>query len=138
MMGQGRVLASPLAMAVVLASVVRGATVAPRVLADEEPPEPAPAVPLTAQEGEQLRGLLAGVVERGSLDDFRDLPGPAVIGKTGTAEWTDEAGQLRLHSWVILAQGDLAVAVFVETGSYGSVTAGPLGRAVLEAAASLV
>ncbi|MDN5901373.1 MAG: cell division protein FtsI, partial [Brachybacterium sp.] len=37
MMGQGRVLASPLSMAVVLASVQNGATVAPRILADQQP-----------------------------------------------------------------------------------------------------
>ncbi|EWS81285.1 penicillin-binding protein [Brachybacterium phenoliresistens] len=138
MMGQGQVLASPLTMAVVLASVVRGETVAPRILTDAEPAAPAPAVPLTAAEAEQLRGLLGGVVEHGSLDDFRDLPGDPVIGKTGTAEWIDGEGALSLHSWVIVAQGDLALAVFVEKGSYGSVTAGPIGLDVLRGAADLV
>ena len=36
MMGQGRVLTSPLAMATVLASVQNGSTVTPRILADED------------------------------------------------------------------------------------------------------
>jgi cell division protein FtsI/penicillin-binding protein 2 len=35
---------------------------------------------------------------------------------------------------MIAAQGDLAVAVFVETGESGSRTAGPILRAFLEAA----
>ncbi|MFC0674872.1 penicillin-binding transpeptidase domain-containing protein [Brachybacterium hainanense] len=138
MMGQGRVLASPLSMATVLASVVHGAAVAPRVIADAKPPAPEPEVPLRGEEAEQLRGMLAGVVERGGLRDLQDLPGPAPIGKTGTAEWVDDEGELRLHSWVIVAQGDLAVAAFVERGSYGSVTAGPIAHDLLRGAADIV
>ncbi|WP_114854491.1 penicillin-binding transpeptidase domain-containing protein [Brachybacterium sp. YJGR34] len=134
MMGQGRVLTSPLSMAVVLASVQNGATVAPRILADEEPAAPAVEEPLTAEETAQMQEMLRGVVTDGSLDELADLPGEPVIGKTGTAEWTDEDGELALHSWVIVAQGDLVVAAFVEDGSYGSVTAGPIAREVLEGA----
>ncbi|MGP9537955.1 penicillin-binding transpeptidase domain-containing protein [Brachybacterium sp. AOP43-C2-M15] len=134
MMGQGRVLASPLSMAVVLASVQNGATVAPRILADEEPADAEVPTPLTEEETAQMQEMLRGVVTDGSLDDLADLPGEPVIGKTGTAEWTDEDGELALHSWVIVAQGDLVIAVFVEDGSYGSVTAGPIAREVLEGA----
>ncbi|MGO2584600.1 MAG: penicillin-binding transpeptidase domain-containing protein [Brachybacterium tyrofermentans] len=64
--------------------------------------------------------------------EVEDLPGEPVIGKTGTAEWTNEDGELKLHSWVIVAQGDLVVVAFVEDGSYGSTTAGPIAREVLE------
>ena len=131
MMGQGRVLTSPLAMATVLASVQNGSTVTPRILADVEAEEPEVPTPLTEDETAQMQELLRGVVTDGSLDDFADLPGDPVIGKTGTAEYTDEDGELALHSWVIVAQGDLAVAVFVEDGSYGSVTAGPIAREIL-------
>lgn len=134
MMGQGRVLTSPLSMAVVLASVQNGATVQPRILADEQPDPAEVPTPLTAEETSQMQEMLRGVVTKGSLDDFADLPGEPVIGKTGTAEWTDGEGELALHSWVIVAQGDLVVAVFVEDGSYGSVTAGPIAREVLEGA----
>ncbi len=132
MMGQGRVLTSPLSMAVVLASVQKGETVAPRILADQQPATPEVPTPLTAEETAQMQEMLRGVVTDGSLDEFADLPGEPVIGKTGTAEWTDEDGELALHSWVIVAQGDLVVAAFVEDGSYGSVTAGPIAREVLE------
>lgn len=137
MMGQGRVLTSPLSMAVVLASVQNGETVQPRILADDgtsstEPAELEVEQPLTEEETTQMQEMLRGVVTDGSLDDLADLPGDPVIGKTGTAEWTDEDGELALHSWVIVAQGDLVIAVFVEDGSYGSVTAGPIAREVLE------
>lgn len=132
MMGQGRVLASPLAMAVVLASIQKGETVAPRILADQEPVTPEVPTPLTEQETAQMQEMLRGVVTEGSLDDFADMPGEPVIGKTGTAEWTNAEGELKLHSWVIVAQGDLVVAAFVEDGGYGSVTAGPIAREVLD------
>jgi len=131
MMGQGRVLTSPLAMATVLASVQNGSTVTPRILADVEPEAPEVPTPLTEEETAQMQEMLRGVVTDGSLDDFADLPGEPVIGKTGTAEFTNEDGELALHSWVIVAQGDLVVAAFVEDGSYGSVTAGPIAREVL-------
>ncbi|MFJ6043934.1 penicillin-binding transpeptidase domain-containing protein [Brachybacterium paraconglomeratum] len=131
MMGQGRVLTSPLAMATVLASVQNGSTVTPRILADEDQAAPEVPTPLTEDEAAQMQEMLRGVVTDGSLDDFADLPGEPVIGKTGTAEYTNEEGELALHSWVIVAQGDLVVAAFVEDGSYGSVTAGPIAREVL-------
>ena len=134
MMGQGRVLTSPLSMAAVLASVQNGETVAPRILADEEPAAPEVPTPLSEEETAQMQEMLRGVVTDGSLDDFADLPGEPVIGKTGTAEWTGEDGERKLHSWVIVAQGDLVIAAFVEDGSYGSVTAGPIAREVLEGA----
>ncbi|MGP9680762.1 penicillin-binding transpeptidase domain-containing protein [Brachybacterium sp. AOP3-A1-3] len=132
MMGQGRVLTSPLSMAVVLASVQQGSTVHPRILADDETAAPEVPNPLTADETAQMQEMLRGVVTYGSLDEFADLPGEPVIGKTGTAEWTNEDDELKLHSWVIVAQGDLVVVAFVEDGSYGSTTAGPIAREVLE------
>ena len=121
-------------MAAVLASVQNGETVAPRILADEEPAAPEVPTPLSEEETAQMQEMLRGVVTDGSLDDFADLPGEPVIGKTGTAEWTGEDGERKLHSWVIVAQGDLVIAAFVEDGSYGSVTAGPIAREVLEGA----
>src|SRR5699024_6302425 len=132
MMGQGRVLTSPLSMAAVLASVQNGETVAPRILADEEPAAPEVPTPLSEEETAQMQEMLRGVVTDGSLDDFADLPGEPVIGKTGTAEWTGEDGERKLHSWVIVAQGDLVIAAFVEDGSYGSGNAGPTSRGVIE------
>src|SRR5690606_1061705 len=102
MMGQGRVLTSPLSMAVVLASVQNGQTVTPRILAEQEQSAAEVPTPLTEEETAQMQQMLRGVVTDGSLDDLADLPGEPVIGKTGTAEWTNEDGELSLHSWVIV------------------------------------
>lgn len=132
MMGQGRVLTSPLAMAVVMASVLAGRTVSPQILADPTEPTEEPENPLTRAEAESLRSMLRGVVTYGGLKStFADYPGNPVYAKTGTTQWVDD-GDIRLHSWVIVGQGDLAFSVFVETGDYGSRTAAPLARTFLD------
>ncbi|MBC7290720.1 MAG: penicillin-binding protein [Actinotalea sp.] len=125
MIGQGRVQASPLAMATVAASVARGGTVVPRLLADA-PAAPDPgAEPLTEAEAEALRELLRAVVTEGGATFLADVPGEPVLAKTGTAQFGSGEG-LANHAWMIGIQGDLAVAVLVEDGDYGSTTAGPL------------
>lgn len=123
LIGQGKVEASPLSMAVVAASAATGRTVTPRLLPATAP---APAEDrLTDEEAESLRQLLRGVVERGSARFLSDVPGPPVGAKTGTAEYGQEVPP-KTHAWMIAIQGDLAVAVFVEEGASGSRTAGPL------------
>ncbi|WP_370248386.1 penicillin-binding transpeptidase domain-containing protein [Nocardioides sp.] len=125
MIGQGTILASPMTMAAVIASVQAGETVVPRLLAQVDVAVPDGVAPLTADEADTLRTLLRGVVTGGSGRGLADVPGPAVIAKTGTAEFED-GGEVRTHAWMVAAQGDLAVAVFVAEGSSGSGTAGPL------------
>jgi len=131
MIGQGQVLASPLAMAAVAGSVASGETVVPRLL-DSADASASPATPLTADEAAQLRRLMAAVVQEGSGTFLADVPGGQVLAKTGTAEFGDTE-PLDTHAWMIAAQGDLAVAVFVERGESGSQTAGPVLEAFLRA-----
>ena len=131
MIGQGTVLASPMAMAAVAASVSGGRTVIP-VLVDGETAKTT-AAPLTADEAKSLTSMMRAVVTEGSGRSLADLPGPGVIAKTGTAEYGN-ADPLKTHAWMIAAQGDLAVAVFVNTGQSGSKTAGPLLKDLLEGA----
>ena len=131
MIGQGQVLASPLAMAAVAGSVASGETVVPRLL-DSVDVSASPAEPLTADEATQLRRLMAAVVQEGSGTFLADVPGDQVLAKTGTAEFGD-AEPLDTHAWMIAARGDLAVAVFVERGESGSQTAGPVLEAFLRA-----
>jgi cell division protein FtsI/penicillin-binding protein 2 len=131
MIGQGTVLASPMAMAAVAASVSGGRTIIP-VLVDGEAAKTT-AAPLTAAEATALRSMMRAVVTEGSGRSLADLPGPNVIAKTGTAEYGDD-DPLKTHAWMIAAQGDLAVAVFVNTGQSGSKTAGPLLEEFLEGA----
>lgn len=123
MIGQGKVLASPLAMADVAASVSAGHTVVPELVVGTR--ATAKGKPLTATEARQLRQMMATVVSRGSGRVLRGVGGPTVIAKTGTAEFGPKA-PYRTHAWMIAAQGDLAVAAFVAVGSSGSHTAGPL------------
>ncbi|GEK17616.1 cell division protein FtsI [Cellulomonas persica] len=160
MIGQGRVLASPLGMATVAASVAAGRTVTPHLVepgsssaddatddstssaqaSDDESDEsskdaettdePRPHVDLTSDEGAALRSLMRAVVTDGGAGFLRDLPGE-VMAKTGTAQF-GETDDLRNHVWMIAIQGDLAVAVFVDEGEYGSTTAGPLLTRFLE------
>lgn len=123
MIGQGTVLASPMAMAAVAASVSGGRTVIP-VLVDGEAAKTT-AAPLSADEAKSLKSMMRAVVTEGSGRSLNSVPGPDVIAKTGTAEYGND-DPLKTHAWMIAAQGDLAVAVFVNTGQSGSKTAGPL------------
>ncbi|WP_448630763.1 penicillin-binding transpeptidase domain-containing protein [Cellulomonas soli] len=143
MIGQGQVLASPLGMATVAASVAAGHRVVPVLVhpaapagdAAETPSAAAPATPLTAAEAESLRTLMRAVVTDGGATFLQDVPGEPVGAKTGTAQ-TGSGEEMHNHAWMIAVQGDLAVAVFVETGEFGSTTAGPLMEAFLSSPAA--
>jgi len=131
MIGQGKVEASALAMASVVASVRAGQTVLPE-LVEGKAAKPT-GQPLTKEEAAQLRQMMRAVVTEGSGRVLGGLDGPAVIAKTGTAEYGSTT-PLKTHAWMIAAQGDLAVAVFVNDGESGSQTAGPLLRRFLAGA----
>jgi cell division protein FtsI/penicillin-binding protein 2 len=131
MFGQGTVLASPLAMAAVASSVQAGHTVLPNLIDGQK--ATSTAAPITKQEAAQLKQMMRAVVTSGSGGRLESLPGPAVIAKTGTAEYGSKA-PLKTHAWMIAAQGELAVAVFVQDGDSGSGTAGPLLESFLRQA----
>lgn len=130
MIGQGKVQASPLAMAIVAASVADGSTVVPTLVKSHQAEKPSPNVPLDKGEARTLRTLMRGVVQSGSGSFLQSVPGPPIGAKTGTAEYGDAT---RTHAWMIATQGDLAVAVFVENGKSGSSTAGPILEQFLRA-----
>jgi cell division protein FtsI/penicillin-binding protein 2 len=131
LIGQGTVLASPMAVAAVGASVAAGKAVLPTLLLDHEPEQTEPSVPLTGAEADALRALMGAVVTEGSGST---LAGVGVDGaKTGTAEYgkPGRGGELATHAWMLATRGDLAVAAFVEDGESGSQTAGPILQAFL-------
>jgi len=133
MIGQGVVQASPLGMATVAASVQAKSTVQPKLVVSPEPKAPAkPASELTEKEAGQLATMMGEVIDHGTLKDLNSLSGSKIIGKSGTAEYDSERNA---HAWAIVAQGDLAVAAFVEDGDGGAQSAGPLVKAMLQAAA---
>ena len=120
-------------MATVIASVQQGALVVPHLVDGVDVTPPEGAAPLTDAEVSALRSMLRGVVTDGSGRGLLDVPGPPVIAKTGTAEFGSGA-DLQTHAWMVAAQGDLAVCVYVDVGASGSGTAGPILEAFLRAA----
>jgi hypothetical protein len=114
--GQGQVLASPLGMALVAATVARGAPVVPELVRGRPTEviraadDPDPAV-LT-----QVRQMMRAVVTEGTATQLAPLG--EVYGKTGTAEFT---GDGRAHGWFVGYRGDLAFAVLVVDGGSSTV-----------------
>ncbi len=153
MIGQGKVLLSPLAAAVMAASVGHGAPVSPQLVLNPDggaspaggaspsspasslasPSAPAIAKPLTKAEAAELSDMMRAVVTSGHAGFLAQVPGAPVGAKTGTAEFGKE-NPPKTHAWIVAVHGDLAVAVFVEDGGLGATTSGPLLKEFLTAA----
>jgi len=121
MIGQERILASPLSMAGVAATVAAGRWRAPRLLAGD--PRRA-GRRISRGERDALRALMRRVVTSGTGVALRGVPGE-VRGKSGTAEFGNQ-NPPQTHAWFIAARGDLALAVLVERGSAGGKVAAPI------------
>ncbi|HEY0001865.1 MAG TPA: penicillin-binding transpeptidase domain-containing protein, partial [Actinoplanes sp.] len=122
--GQGETVVSPIAMASVAAAVARGQFKQPRLLVDPAPQKPAAdGAPLDPAAVTALRTMMREVVTRGTGTALRAVPGGAVFGKTGTAEFDDQTEDT--HSWFIGYQGDVAFAAMVQGGGLGSEAAVP-------------
>ena len=128
MIGQDRIVASPLVMAGVAATVADGRSHAPRLLADD-PRRAGPRLP--AGEAETLRTLMRSVVTGGTGQALSGLPG-AVSGKSGTAEYGG-GDPPPTHAWFIAFRGDLAISVLVEGGRSGGSVAAPIAARFFEA-----
>ena len=121
MIGQHEILASPLSMALVAATVADGRWRAPRLLAGD-PAKAGPALP--ASERDTLRTLMRLVVTEGSGTALSGVAGD-VRGKSGTAEFGG-GDPPPTHAWFIAFRDDIAVAVLVERGRSGGSVAAPL------------
>ncbi|MCT9624064.1 penicillin-binding protein [Pseudarthrobacter equi] len=159
MIGQGKVLLSPLAAAMMAGAVAKGAPVSPQLVlnpdggaaaagtasgsaapsaqpsatASAEAPSSASDKPITAAEAASLADMMRAVVTSGHAGFLSSVPGQPVGAKTGTAEFGNE-NPPKTHAWIVAVHGDLAVAVFVEDGGLGATTSGPLLKAFLTAA----
>ncbi|GAB2905092.1 penicillin-binding transpeptidase domain-containing protein [Streptomyces mayteni] len=134
MIGQARVQASPLVMASVAATVAEGAFRQP-VLVPAAVDEPHRAsAELAPETFEALRSMMRETVTAGSASALAGVPGEP-HGKTGTAEFADEDGELSTNAWIIgfLGERDLAFAVVLEDGGSGGSDAGPVAAAFLNA-----
>ncbi|WP_253465252.1 penicillin-binding transpeptidase domain-containing protein [Paenarthrobacter sp. A20] len=159
MIGQGKVLFSPLSAAVMAASVANGAPVSPQLVLNADaaqdpsaastPTEsgsaspssasatasaaPASTKPITKEEAAALADMMRAVVTSGHAGFLAEVPGAPVGAKTGTAEFGND-NPPKTHAWIVATHGDLAVAVFVEDGGLGATTSGPLLKSFLTAA----
>ena len=128
MIGQARILASPLAMAGVAGTVAAGRWQQPRLLASD--PTDAGAEP-PGEVVKELRSLMRGVVTSGTGSALSDTSGK-VAGKSGTAEH-GEGDPPPTHAWFLAMRGDVAIAVLVEGGASGGEVAAPLAAKFFEA-----
>lgn len=155
MIGQGKLLLSPLAAAIMAASVARGAPVSPQLVLNPGSGSPSagatttasgspsssatPAAsaasdkPVTPAEATALGDMMRAVVTSGHTGFLASVPGAPVWAKTGTAEFGKD-NPPKTHAWIVAVHGDLAVAVFVEDGGLGATTSGPLLKSFLTAA----
>ena len=121
MIGQDRILASPLSMAGVAATVADGRWRAPRLLQDD--PERS-GTPLEPEVRDTLRELTRRVVTEGTGTALASIAGE-VHGKSGTAEY-GSGDPPPTHAWFIAYRDDLAIAVLVENGRSGGAVAAPI------------
>jgi cell division protein FtsI/penicillin-binding protein 2 len=124
--GQGRVLASPLAMATVAAAVAGGGWRPPALLAGTAP-DPRP---FDAEVDGELADLMLRVVTYGT-GTAAAVAGEEVRGKTGTAEY-GTATPPDSHAWFIGYWEGYAFAVLVEGGGSGGTVAAPLAADLVE------
>lgn len=145
--GQGKVLATPLHMALIASSVANeGAMPEPRLIhavqdrkgnIHLQPQKKALSYPITSETAKALTNIMVSTVENGTGNRAR-IPGMLIAGKTGTAEITEEQAP---HAWFIgFAPADkpsLAIAIILENAGTGGGKAAPLAGEILKEAARL-
>ncbi|MGH2632163.1 MAG: peptidoglycan D,D-transpeptidase FtsI family protein [Tepidiformaceae bacterium] len=140
--GQGQILATPLQMALIAATVANGGVLESPHLGYEamdgntvvqKLESPTSTRLVDAGVAATVRDLMVSVVDNGQALGAQ-IPGVKVAGKTGTAE----NGTVASHAWFIaFAPADhpvIALAVIVEDGGRGGEIASPIAGAVIRAA----
>jgi len=140
--GQGPVLVTPFKMARVAATLAaHGAMPEGRWTIDSSNARTNPPRPILSPDlADFLASAMRAVVTDGTGRRAMQGVGVSVAGKTGTAQ-LDEG---QPHSWFAgfapfdgARSKSIAFAVVVEHGGYGSTTAAPIARAIVQAAADL-
>jgi cell division protein FtsI/penicillin-binding protein 2 len=121
--GQGRVLVSPLGLALVAAAADTGKVHAPRLVTGGTS-APAATGQLPAGVVTDLHEMMASVVARGTAAG-QGLPA-GTYGKTGTAEY-GTSKPLKIDAWLMGFKGNIAfAALVVNSGGDGGPTCGPI------------
>ncbi len=129
--GQGRVLVSPLSMAVLAATVADGTYRAPTLIVGAGIDGAQALDPAAIA---SLQKMMAAVVDYGTGQAVKGVPGGPVHGKTGTAEF-GSGDPPPTHAWFVGYQGDIAFAVVVDGGGFGGSVAAPIAAGFLRGAA---
>ncbi|MDD5704771.1 MAG: penicillin-binding transpeptidase domain-containing protein [Kiritimatiellae bacterium] len=133
--GQGRMVVTPLHVAMWTAAVATGGELRqPRLDAGEAPCAPVRVVSAAASAA--TRALMREAVQHGTGRPA-DIPGLSVCGKTGTAQAPGGEDHAWFTCFAPAAAPALVVTVLVERGGYGSRAALPVARELLEEAVRL-
>jgi len=131
--GQGAMLATPLQVARYTAALANGGRlVTPYVYG---PPPPAVQLDISKNSLDIIKlGMFRVVHGEHGTGKLAFIPGVGVSGKTGTAQNSNRSDD---DAWFVafapFDEPQIAVAVVVEAGGLGGVTAAPIARRVLEA-----
>lgn len=133
--GQGEVLATPFQMARVIATIASGGKLLKPIILlsnKKDDPEVIRRV-VNSSTALNINKLLYKVVEEGTGKRAR-LPGVNLVGKTGTAEISNDSNLT--HAWFIgfapIDKPELAFAIFLEEGGVGGEDAAPVARYILK------
>lgn len=129
--GEGQVLASPLALARAVATVATGKRIAPSLIVTAPRTAPVPSQTLSVDEAQILQSLLTqAVASDGDLTPLRAVPGGAVAAVGGTAAYGPATTAPRI-SWVTGYQGTTAFAVLLTKPSSDRQQAAKVAAALL-------
>lgn len=131
--GQGLVQASPLELAVMVASIANGGyRVQPHLLTSQTHTPATRKHPTGLHQAtiDAIQAGLVAAVQVGTAQRLNDGSIPLTAGKTGTAEVVGQQPHALFVGYGPVSDPQIAVAVIVENGGYGGVTALPIAHEV--------
>ncbi|WAL62755.1 penicillin-binding protein 2 [Thermocoleostomius sinensis] len=131
--GQGLVQASPLELAVMVAAIANGGNrVQPHLLASQTNTSATQKQPTGLSDAtiQAIRSGLVAAVQQGTAQRLNDGSIPLTAGKTGTSEVIGQQPHALYVGYGPVSDPQIAIAVIVENGGYGGVTAIPVAHEV--------